>query len=81
MAPLHLSGMEVVASAKAELNQIQQGFKKKHSASEHKAMQRQVKELRTDIGTRERKAFKEVLDNCNVVCCTCVGAASSCLNK
>lgn len=75
------TGMEVVAGAKSELSKLQLGFKKKHSSYEHKSMQRQVKELRKDISARERKVFKEALDSCNVVCCTCIGASSSCLAK
>lgn len=71
----------MVAGAREELSKLQQGFKKKHTSYEHKAMQQQQKELRKDISARERKVFKEVLNNCNVVCCTCIGAASSCLSK
>jgi hypothetical protein len=73
--------MEVVAGAKEELSKLQLAFAKKHSATEHKSLQRQVKELRKDISSRERKAFQQVLDDCNVVCCTCIGAAASALSK
>jgi hypothetical protein len=52
-------GSDVIEDARDELKELQHRFSRKHSATEHKSMQRASKDLRKEIGVREKKVNPE----------------------